>query len=130
MNVKNNNLRASDLLDPGRVYFVRCEQGGEIKIGFTKIEVGVRLSSMQSGCPYDLKVVGIIDPANRLLEAYLLMKFSPWTIRGEWFYPCSELIDFINSESREWSPRLAVRPCRIKKSVKTQTKKSSVPREA
>ena len=73
--------------DPHYVYFISCGNF-YIKIGMTK-HLQRRLSSIQTGMPFDLKVVGLIEVANRTVakevEDYLHELFNEYRKRGEWF---------------------------------------------
>jgi len=70
------------------VYFVQMGSIGPIKIGVAK-NVERRLESLQTGNPYKLKLLTMIECTNSLkaydLERKMNSKFSNHNIRGEWF---------------------------------------------
>lgn len=89
-----------DLHEQGRnkntdkTYFARCGDDGPLKIGFTASSVLNRVAAIQSACPFDLKLMGWV---NGDYEAQLHQKFAHLRIRGEWFSPSVELIEFVES---------------------------------
>jgi len=85
-----------DLSSSPYVYFIQQDKSGPIKIGFSANPV-YRLRELQSGNPFELKIVGVIGNATASLETEMHNKF--WHIRmcGEWFEPRDELIDFIKT---------------------------------
>jgi hypothetical protein len=104
------------------VYFIQCQNAdGYIKIGHTMMHVPdmtkahagcktlrrhssllmtpydalmTRISSLQVSCPYPLKALGVTsgDPCE---ERSLHARFSHLSVRGEWFKPAPELMEFI-----------------------------------
>lgn len=68
------------------IYFVWCDDPvGHVKIGYAQNLVG-RLSEMQTGCPFPLRVVAWFhadDP--KQAEATLHYEFAAYGVRGEWF---------------------------------------------
>ena len=89
------------------VYFIQCcDNAGYIKIGYTTTHVragqlhtarealALRMSSIQSSCPYPLKALGVTsgDPRE---ERFLHARFASLRVRGEWFSPGLDLIAFI-----------------------------------
>jgi hypothetical protein len=79
------------------VYFVQVENGGPIKIGKSEGDGSNRLSQLQVSSPYELVILGTVpDPAGTL-ESDLHWKFRHLHIRGEWFRPESDLLEFIRS---------------------------------
>jgi len=70
----------------GYVYLIKCVNTTFYKIGISKINYNARLSTMQSGCPYELKFINAIhSPDYRNIERVLHFKFQSKRIRGEWF---------------------------------------------
>lgn len=65
------------------VYFARAGEDGLVKIGHAK-DVRSRLSSMQTGCPIPLTLLGVL-PGGREREAELHARFADLRVRGEWF---------------------------------------------
>ena len=70
----------------GYVYLIQCENTTFYKIGISKIDYYLRLASMQSGCPLELKFVDAIHSDDyKNLEQDLHRKLRDRRIRGEWF---------------------------------------------
>lgn len=65
------------------VYFARAGEDGPVKIGHAK-DVRSRLSSMQTGCPIPLTLLGVL-PGGREREAEFHARFAALRVRGEWF---------------------------------------------
>ncbi|MCI0488966.1 MAG: GIY-YIG nuclease family protein [Blastocatellia bacterium] len=78
----------------GVIYFIQGNDGGLIKIGYTD-DVDARFKDMQRGCPIPLKVIGAF-PGTMQDEKECHRQFAHLRSYGEWFYPSSELIAFIN----------------------------------
>lgn len=72
------------------VYFVQCGEDGPIKIGTAK-DLRMRLSSLQIGCPYELRLLGARE-GDMLTESELHRRFARYRIRGEWFEPSEGLL--------------------------------------
>lgn len=71
------------------VYFVRAGNKGAIKIGVAR-DVQKRLATMQTGNPFELKVIALI-PCSGVQQAFdterrIHNMFRSKRIRGEWFY--------------------------------------------
>lgn len=64
-----------------------------MKIGFTD-KVAIRLSTLQTGCPYELKLIHAITTDNMEWDEERLHKhWLRYEVRGEWFrLPDGELI--------------------------------------
>lgn len=77
------------------VYVIQQGLNGPVKIGCA-VDPGARLASMQSGNPDQLRIVGVCR-GSRGVERMLLAAFSPHSIRGEWFSPVPEIMEFANS---------------------------------
>jgi hypothetical protein len=75
------------------VYFARAGEDGPVKIGHAK-DVRSRLSSMQTGCPIPLTLLGVL-PGGREREAELHARFADLRVRGEWFRVEGALVDLI-----------------------------------
>lgn len=80
----------------GKVYFFT--NGENIKIGYTNNTLKNRLKQLNTGSDNQLYALGYIT-GDKEKEKELHLKFSREKIRnnGEWFYPSSEIIDYINS---------------------------------
>lgn len=74
------------------VYFIQVGDDGPVKIGRTALSVKARLSAIQTGCPYELKLIGVVDDATGGLEQELHRKFRRWRMRGEWFRPVPSVL--------------------------------------
>lgn len=79
----------------GKVYFVLCVEANAVKIGFTHGLVEKRLSSIQTGCPYELKLVAAIK-GTRLLESQFHKRYANLNIGFEWFRFEGKLLNFVN----------------------------------
>jgi hypothetical protein len=84
----------------GFIYLIQCHDF--VKVGYAK-DVATRLSSLQTGCPYELHLLAswptehMEHDENRLHN--LWRKFE---VRGEWFQvPEGELICVMNAEKFE-----------------------------
>ena len=77
------------------IYFVQVGDDGPIKIGIAE-DVKKRISKLQVAHFIELKLRLTIDGDERH-ESYLHEKFSLHRIRGEWFHPVSQLLEFIKS---------------------------------
>lgn len=77
-------LRYSDALPSGRwLYFVQCQD--YLKIGVAA-DVALRIMTLQTGCPYELKLIGTIRCQNAIEdEAIWHEKLARYHLRGEWF---------------------------------------------
>ncbi len=78
------------------IYFIQQEFTACVKIGFSK-NILNRLYNLQNGSPFDLKIIGLIDPGSASpakLEEYLHKKFGVFSMRGEWFQGAQEILDF------------------------------------
>jgi hypothetical protein len=81
-----------------RVYFVQESGTGAIKIGVAK-DVKARMASLGTGTPHVLTVLGVID-GDVVLEETLHEQFRHARIRGEWFRPVPELLEYIATKTR------------------------------
>ncbi len=71
------------------VYIVQCmDKRGWIKVGVA-VDVDNRLSTLQIGCPYELKLIAKIKFPGRSLayamESKIHRRFKGRNVRGEWF---------------------------------------------
>jgi hypothetical protein len=78
----------------GEVYFLRESGAGYIKIG-TSTNVPMRVLSIGRGTPHDLVLLATMPGAYRV-EALVKMFFKSARIRGEWFRPVSDLLEYIS----------------------------------
>lgn len=84
------------------VYFVQAGRNGPIKIGVTTVWVEERMKTLQCGNHRELRLVGIICCRGHELEARIHRHFAPSRIRGEWFRPSCDLLDYI-AAACDWS---------------------------
>jgi DNA-binding NtrC family response regulator len=78
------------------IYFIQSDRPrGPIKIGHTnKFEADSRISALQTGSAFTLSLLCIIQGTIED-EKRLHKKFEHLKIKGEWFRPDKELIDFV-----------------------------------
>lgn len=88
------------------IYFIQVGSTGPIKIGRTSGPVSKRLAGIQTSMPFDLKLIATIPDASFADEKLLHKQFDHLRIRGEWFHPAEELLDWIASEA---TPHVAPR---------------------
>ncbi len=81
------------------VYFIREGDAGNIKIGFTLDDINKRVADLQTGCSQELIVLHLIDGESSK-EREIHEQFSHLRIRGEWFRPDPELIEYIEELKR------------------------------
>ena len=80
------------------VYFIQRGGDGPVKIGFSKNPKG-RLSSLQTGIPERLHLLGIVD-GGKAEEQRLHRYFAAYGIQGEWFKPAPDLMAYIQTHAR------------------------------
>jgi len=78
---------------PTGVYFIQDTGTGHIKIGWSK-GVEDRLRTLQQANPSELLLLRSVN-GGRKEEAGFHRKFQRLRVRGEWFRPTPELLDFI-----------------------------------
>lgn len=81
------------------VYFIKEAAMGSIKIGISR-NVAKRMSELQRVIPQKLECLGCIE-GNHMKEKNLHKQFSHLKIRGEWFKPDQELLDFLDQINLE-----------------------------
>lgn len=86
---------------PSYVYFVKSGQG-EIKIGIA-VHPGQRIKKLQTGNPSTLELLAVIHGGEDL-ERSLHQRFQHLRLRGEWFSPGADLVDFIRSIAGTGAP--------------------------
>lgn len=92
------------------LYFILCEAANAVKIGISDTAAMVsRLSTLQTGNPFPLVLLGCLKGDYRETEAKLHATFKEFRLRGEWFRYSDELKDFI-SQSRLWMPEQNEKP--------------------
>lgn len=80
------------------IYFIRGEESGNIKIGYS-IHPGKRRKDLQTAHYEDLEVIGLLH-GSPSLEAELHERFGKYRIRGEWYEPGKRLLAFIEENAR------------------------------
>lgn len=95
---------------PGVVYAIQAEYGGPVKIGFVAREESLpqRLSSLQTGNPYPLRVVWQIRRP-RSFEKHLHALFADARLVGEWFDPTPELVMLTGAKDGDLMVEFATR---------------------
>lgn len=77
------------------VYFIRNTETGSIKIGHSN-DPSRRLSALQTGVEHDLEVVFVVEEWGQPEEYKLHQQFAHLRLRGEWFDPKQDLLDYID----------------------------------
>lgn len=90
-----DHLLTTPLRPERYTYFIQAGEGGPIKIGSAK-NPGVRCGKMQIGNHEELSILAIADGLH-LKEQWCHQRFAKWRIRGEWFDPCPELLELIET---------------------------------
>ena len=76
------------------IYFIQNTETKHIKIGYSD-NVRNRLSDLQISSPHELTILTICEGGIEL-EKELHNKFNDYYVRGEWFNPSEELINYVN----------------------------------
>lgn len=87
---RRNDLEEDPII---RVYFVQESGVGAIKIGVSR-NLPVRLGLLKADNPHEIKVLGTIA-GGYSVESHLHFFFRYARIRGEWFRPVPELLEYI-----------------------------------
>lgn len=78
------------------VYFVQGEITKLVKIGKTSGGIEDRVSTLQTGSPDKLSVIGIgFEPY--ITESGLHCLFDEFRQHGEWFLPAKEIIEYVEN---------------------------------
>ena len=77
------------------VYVIQQKNNGPIKIG-ESISLVSRMTVLKQGNPYSFNFLAAVD-GNTDLESALHQRFNRYKIRGEWFHPCREILDYISN---------------------------------
>lgn len=80
---------------PG-VYFVQEADNGAIKIGYADWPKK-RLKELQVGNPRELRIIGLLLTDDHREESRMHRRFAAHRLRGEWFRPAPELVEFIDN---------------------------------
>ena len=73
------------------IYFIQAGEGGPIKVGFTSMKPERRISHIQTGCPWPIKVIGLIE-GDAADEKRIHKQLAPYKTKGEWFSPVAEVL--------------------------------------
>lgn len=93
------------------VYFIQWAHGGPIKIGRAK-NVSRRLASHQVSSPYEIVLLCMIEAHNFALEKKIHYHFDDYRIRGEWFKPHENILEFVDViKRREFKKIYAILGC-------------------
>ena len=84
------------------IYFMQSDNG-QIKIGYTDGTPEERLKSLQTGCPFLIRILGTIE-GDLGTEKSLHDKFAEDRLAGEWFKPSLKLMRFISDRIPETHP--------------------------
>ncbi len=76
------------------IYFIQEDVSGPIKIGHTDKALQTRLNTLQANNPHNLTCIAMLD-GTRVIERALHARFQLFRIRGEWFKPEPELMQYI-----------------------------------
>ena len=77
------------------IYFI-TQQDRYVKIGYTDSDAPGRLASLQTGNPFPLSIIKIIDGSQQD-EHDIHARFNDIRIIGEWFYLTNQLLRYIDS---------------------------------
>ncbi len=99
------------------IYFIQEENNGLVKIGYSKNPKN-RKNSLQIDCSRKLEIIKIIE-GDYKRENYIHHICSRFNVRGEWYRPHPELLDYIDKLEDEYS----------KESCKMRTVSFRVPRQ-
>lgn len=80
----------------GKIYFIKSEMLGMIKIGFTLGDVNKRISSIQSGSADKVTLIKWVN-GTEIEERKLHRLFEDCNCHREWFYPKEKLLKYIES---------------------------------
>lgn len=84
------------------VYFIKSEMLGLIKIGYcTDGKFKSRFCQLRVSSPDNLLLMGLISEADRNYEKSLHVRFKYLRVRGEWFSPGEDLVNFINQNKED-----------------------------
>lgn len=84
-------------MDNNHVYILRAKGTDYYKVGRTA-HVYKRIQTLQTGCPYEISVVGIYRVQDALrLEMFLHYQLDKYKVRLEWFELSKETLDEVVS---------------------------------
>lgn len=76
------------------IYFIQADKDGPVKIGLARTNAKARFSSIQSSNHVPLKMLAAID-GDLVAEKKMHNRFANLRVRGEWYAPGKELMEFI-----------------------------------
>lgn len=82
--------------DNPHVYLIQSVLGGPIKIGVAH-EVNSRLAAIQIHCPFELKVLHVIEHGGYAIERELHRRLKQYRLHGEWFEETTWLWDAVRN---------------------------------
>ena len=85
------------LKNKSKVYFVKSLSTGFLKIGYTNMPVGERLSQFKNMCAGGISLIKVVKVSDKRVETMLHQKFKKLKVNGEWFRPEKELTEYIDS---------------------------------
>lgn len=97
---------------PGFLYFVQQGLRGPIKIGWT-CDLEKRVATLQTGNPEPLYVL-VAVPCWPDLEGVAHRVFAPYRLRGEWFSPAPQLLEYIEGCEEDYSDDQGVDRTRLR----------------
>jgi len=83
----------------GYIYLIQCIPFNYYKIGISKIKPKMRMSALQTGSPFELKILDIylIDDYTKR-EVQLHRKYKEKNVRGEWFLFEDDELELLKTE--------------------------------
>lgn len=76
------------------IYFIQCGDGGAVKIGYARNPYD-RIDTLQIGSPVALSILKITEGSLRD-ELRFHARFADHRVRGEWYSPTPEMLEFID----------------------------------
>jgi hypothetical protein len=94
--MKKGTIGLREFRGGGKVYFLQCDGGGPIKIGFTTKPIEQRVAQLQAFVPETLVILGGI-PGDEQAEKDMHLRFRKDRIRRnhEWFRPSEDLLSYL-----------------------------------
>lgn len=95
-----NGRRRRPVEPPRFLYFIQAAGVRHIKIGIAR-EVHSRLLSLQTGCPHELKIIGVVEDDDApMIEKSLHEVFAKHRLAGERFANAAPILDYIRREAK------------------------------
>jgi len=82
-------------METDNVYVIQACQGGPVKIG-RSVDVDRRLTEVQPGHPFELRVARLFEGVDPAFESWLHTRFADYRLHGEWFE--EEVLTAIDTE--------------------------------